>query len=193
MAVARHNPLFHRPGPMRIVLQKFFVVVGFDDQGVYFAQPFDQHLGGIPEIGDETETAIAGMESVAYWLDRIVWDEKGLDQHIADREFRTGTKDSPVFVLAQAEATNGLGRLRVAINWNGKFPAKHFQPANVIAMLMCKKQTVELLGGDATLLKADDDLARAQSAIDQNVAMTGGNESAIPGAAAAEHGQTEHG
>jgi hypothetical protein len=25
------------------------------------------------------------------------------------------------------------------------------------------------------------------------VAMTGGNESAIPGAAAAEHGQTEHG
>jgi hypothetical protein len=133
------------------------------------------------------------MESVAYWLDRIVWDGKGLDQDIADREFRTGTKDSPVFVLAQAEATNGLGRLRVAINWNGKFPAKHFQPANVIAMLMCKKQTVELLGGNATLLKADDDLARAQSTIDQNPAVIGGNERAIPGAAAAEHGQTEHG
>ena len=133
------------------------------------------------------------MESVAYWLDRIVWDGKGLDQDIADREFRSGTKDSPVFVLAQAEATNGLGRLRVAINWNGKLPAKHFQPANVIAMLMCKKQTVELLGGDATLLKADDDLARAQSTIDQNPAVIGGNERAIPGAAAAEHGQTEHG
>ena len=87
----------------------------------------------------------------------------------------------------------GLGRLRVAINWNGKFPAKHFQPANVIAMLVSKKQSIELLGGNATLLKPDYDLARAQSAIDQNVAMTGGNESAIPGAAAAEHGQTEHG
>jgi len=133
------------------------------------------------------------MESVAYWLGRVVWDGKGLDQDIADREFRTGTKDSPVFVLAQGEATNGLGRLRVAINWNGKFPAKHFQPANVIAMLMRKKQTVELLGGNATLLKADDDLARAQSTIDQNPAVIGGNERAIPGAAAAEHGQTEHG
>jgi hypothetical protein len=133
------------------------------------------------------------MESVAYWLDRIVWDGKGLDQDIADRELRTGTKDSPVFVLAQAEATNGLGRLRVAINRKGKFPAKHLQPANVIAMLMGKKQSIELLGGDTALLKADHDLARAQSAIDQNVAMTGGNESAIPGAAAAEHGQTEHG
>jgi len=41
MAMARHDPLFHRPGAMRIALQKFFVVVGFDDQGVYLAQPFD--------------------------------------------------------------------------------------------------------------------------------------------------------
>jgi hypothetical protein len=133
------------------------------------------------------------MESVADWLDRIVWDGKTLDQNIADSEFSTGTKDSPVFVLAQPEATNGLGRLCVAINWNGKSPAKHFQPANVIAMLMRKKQAIELLRGHATLLKPDDDLARAQSTIDQNPAVIGGNESAIPGAAAAEHGQTEHG
>ena len=41
MTVARHDPLLHRPGPMRIALQKLFVVVGFDDQGVYLAQPFD--------------------------------------------------------------------------------------------------------------------------------------------------------
>jgi len=133
------------------------------------------------------------VESVADWLDGIVWNGKTLDQNIADSEFRSGAKDSPVFVLAQPEATNGIGRLRVAINWNGKFPAKHFQPANVIAMLMRKKQAIELLGGDAALLKADDDLARAQSTIDQNPAVIGGNESAIPGAAAAEHGQTEHG
>src|SRR5207247_5695182 len=133
------------------------------------------------------------MKSVPDRLDRVVWDGKTLDQNIADGEFRTGAKDSPVFVLAQPEATNGLGRLPVAINWNGKFPAKHLQTANVIAMLMSKKQTIELLGGNAALLKPDDDLARAQSAIDQNPAVIGGNESAVPGAAAAEHGQAEHG
>jgi len=83
--------------------------------------------------------------------------------------------------------------LRIAVNWNGKLPAKHLQPANMIAMLVRKKQSIELLGGNATLLKSDRDLARAQSAIDQNVAMTRGNEGAIPGATAAEHGQTEHG
>ena len=133
------------------------------------------------------------MESVAYWLDRIVWDGETLDQNIADSEFATGAKDSPVFVLAQAEAPNGLGRLRVAIDWNGKFSAKHLQTANVVAVLMSKKQPIDLLGSDATLLKTDDDLARAQSAINQNPAVIGGNESAIPGAAAAEDGQTEHG
>jgi hypothetical protein len=133
------------------------------------------------------------VQGVADWLDRIVGDGKGLNQNIADSEFRSGAKDSPVLVLAQAETTNGLGRLRVAIDWNGKFPAKHLQPANVIAMLVRKKQAIELFGGDPTLLKADDDLARAQSPINQNPAVIGGNESAIPGAAAAEHGQTEHG
>src|SRR5213082_2132571 len=86
------------------------------------------------------------MESVADRLDRIVWDEKSLDQAIADSEFATGAKNAPVFVLTQPEATNGLGRLRIAVNWNGKLPAKHLQPANMIAMLMRKKQSIELLG-----------------------------------------------
>src|SRR6266516_5794357 len=130
------------------------------------------------------------MKSVADRLDGVVWDGKTLDQNIANREYATGAKDSPVFVLAQPEATNGLGRLRVAINWNGKFPAKHLQPANVIAMLMSKKQSIELLGGDVALLKPHDDLARAQSAIDQNPAVIGGNKSAIPGAAAADRKST---
>ena len=133
------------------------------------------------------------MESVADRLDGIVWDGKTLDQNIADSEFATGAKDAPVFVLTEPEATHGLGGLRIAVNWNGKLPAKHLQPANVIAMLVSKKQSIELLGGNATLLKPDDDLARAQSTIDQNPAVIGRNESAIPGAAAAEHGQTEHG
>ena len=96
-------------------------------------------------------------------------------------------------MIAQPEATNGLSRLRVAVNWNGQLPAKHLQPANMIAMLMSEKQAIELFRADAALLKPDHDLARAQSAVDQNPAMIGGNEGAIPGAAAAEHGQAEHG
>ena len=89
---------------------------------------------------------------------------KGLDQQIADRDSIPvpGTKDSPVFVLGPgAEAqSNGLGRLRVAINRNGKFPAKHFQPANVIAMLMGKKK-IQLLGATPHCSSRTTSLARA--------------------------------
>src|SRR5438874_11526643 len=113
------------------------------------------------------------MESVADRLDGIVWDGETLDQNIADSEFANGAKDAPVFVLTEPEATHGLRGLRIAVNWNGKLPAKHLQLASVIAMLVSKKQSIELLAGNATLLKLHYDLARAQSAIDQNVAMTG--------------------
>ena len=133
------------------------------------------------------------MESVADWIDRIVRDWESLDRNIADRKFRAGPKEPPVSVFGQRAAANGFRRVRVAINRDVKFPAKHFQAANVIAMLVGKEDAIELLGSDSALLEAHDELARAQSAIDQNSAMIGGDERAIPGAAAAEHGQTEHG
>src|SRR5256885_12386471 len=73
-----------------------------------------------------------------------------------------------------------------------KFPAEHFEPANVIAVLVCQQHAVELRRRDSALLEADDDLSRAQSAIDQNPAMIGRDQRAISCAAATEHGQSEH-
>ncbi len=178
---------------MRIGLQKFLIMIGLDDERVHFAQSFDQHLGWITEIGDETEAAIAGVKGVTDGLDRIVRNGKILNENVADGELGTRAKNSPVFMGAEAEATSGVGRLRIAVNWNGKFPAKYFESTNMVAVLMGEKQAIELLRGHAALFEPDDDLARAQSAIDKNSAVTGGNEGAIPGAAAAEHCQAEHG
>ena len=62
----------------------------------------------------------------------------------------------------------------------------------MIAVFVGEQDAVEVRGRDATLLQAQSQLARAQSAIDQNLAMIGGEQRAISGTAAAEHGQTEH-
>ena len=59
-------------------------------------------------------------------------------------------------------------------------------------MLMRQQHAIELFRRDAALLEPKHDLARAQPAIDQNPAMIGRDQRAIPGAAAAEHGETEH-
>ena len=69
-----------------------------------------------------------------------------------------------------------------------EFPAKHFQPANMIAVLVGQEHAIELGRRDPALLEPNHDLPRAQSAIDQNPAVIGRDERAISRAAAAEHG-----
>ena len=59
-------------------------------------------------------------------------------------------------------------------------------------MFVGEEHTVEPFGSEVALLEPDNDLPRAQSAIDQDPAMVGRNESAVAGAAAAEHGEAEH-
>ena len=62
----------------------------------------------------------------------------------------------------------------------------------MIAVFVGEENAIELLGRDPALLEAQNDLPRAQSAVDENFAMIGRNQRAISRAAAAEHGQTEH-
>jgi hypothetical protein len=63
----------------------------------------------------------------------------------------------------------------------------------VICVFVRENNTVELLRPDATLLQTQHDLPRAETAINENFAMIGGDERAISRASAAEHGQAEHG
>jgi len=71
--------------------------------------------------------------------------------------------------------------------------AENLKTADVISVFVRQNNAVELLRRDAALLQAQYDLARAQTAINENLAMLGGDQRAVPGAPAAEHGQAEHG
>ena len=63
----------------------------------------------------------------------------------------------------------------------------------MIAVLVREQHAIELRRRDPALLQANDDLSGAQSAVDQNLAMIRRDQRAISRAAAAEHGQSEHG
>src|SRR5947209_20500087 len=80
----------------------------------------------------------------------------------------------------------------VAIDRDLEFPAQHFEATHMIAMFVSQKHAIELGGRDSTLLEPDEDLARTQSAIDQNPAMISRDKRAISCAAASEHGESEH-
>jgi hypothetical protein len=118
---------------------------------------------------------------------------KTLHGDIADIEFRSGAKDSPVAMMLERAATaNGFGRLGVRINWNVEFSAENFQAANVVAVFVSEKNTVKLFRIHPALLEPKNDLAGAQSAIDQDSGMIGREERTVSGTAAPEHCQTEH-
>ena len=101
MPVARLDPLLHRPRPMRIVLQKFFVMIRFDHERVHLAQSLDDHLRRVTEIGDETEPARSGVKGKSERIDRIVRHGKSLHRDVANRKLRAGPKNPPVPVSAE--------------------------------------------------------------------------------------------
>ena len=177
---------------MRVILQKLLVVIRFDDERVHLAQTLDQHLRGAAEIGDVTETARSGMKREADGIDRVMRHGESLDSDIADGKFRTGAKETPVAMTGQRARANRFRGERVAIDRDFEFAAEHFKAADMVAMFVRKEDAIELLGSNTAEREAHDELARAQSSIDQNATMIGGDERAVPGAAAAEHGQTEH-
>ena len=192
MTVTRLNPLLHRPWPMRIVLQKFFVMIRLDHERVDLAQPLDHHLRRVTKIGNEPERARTGMKRVPDRIDRIVRDRESLNGDIADRKVRAGPKQPPVPVSGQGAAADCFRRERVTINRDMKFSGKHFEAANMIAMFVGEEDAIELAGSDSTLCEAQDKLSRAQSAVDKQPAMIRRDQRAVSGATAAEHRQTKH-
>ena len=65
--------------------------------------------------------------------------------------------------------------------------------ADVIGVFVRENNAVQLLGCDAALLQTQNDLPRAETAINQNLAMIRGNQRTVSRAPAAEHDQAEHG
>src|SRR5437763_16713008 len=94
MTVPRLDALFHWPRAVRVILQKFFVVIGLDHQGLHLAQPFDDQFGHVTEIGDEPEAALTGVEDKAERIHSIVRHGKRLHGDVANRKHGTVLTDS---------------------------------------------------------------------------------------------------
>src|SRR5260370_29540310 len=126
-------------------------------------------------------------------IDRVMWHGKSLYRNVANGKLGAGPENSPVpMSFKYPIAPNCLCGERVAINRHVKFTAENFESANVIAVLVGKKDAVELVGCDATFRQAQHQLPRAQAAIDKNLAMLSRDQCAVPAAAAAEHRPAEH-
>ena len=68
----------------------------------------------------------------------------------------------PVAVCLECSVTaNRFRRESIAINRQIEFVAENFESADVIAVLVCENNAIELLRRDAALFKAQHQLSRA--------------------------------
>src|SRR5215471_16225894 len=162
MSMPRLDALFHRPGTVRVVLQKFFVVIGLDNKCLHMAQPFHDHFGNVTEIGNKSETAGTGGKHEPERIDRVVRDGKRLHRHVADRKLRAGRKEPPIAAsLPETGGPKRFGGEPIAINWQIKFVAENLKAADVIGVLMGENHAIELLRRNAALLQTQYHLPRA--------------------------------
>ena len=98
--MARLDPLFYRPGTMRIVLQEFFIVIGLDNKGLHLPQALNRQTSRVPQVGHIAKRTRSSMKSITHRLDCIVRHGKTLDRYITDREARASPENPPVTMLA---------------------------------------------------------------------------------------------
>ena len=124
----------------------------------------------------------------------VVRHGERLHRDIADRKLSACRKQSPIATsLRETTGPKRLGRESIAVNWQIEFVAENFKAADVISVFVREDNAVELLRRDAALLQTQHDLPRAETAINENPAVIGCDQRAVPRAPAAEHGQAEHG
>ena len=124
----------------------------------------------------------------------IVRYGKRLDTDVANRKLTASREQSPIATaIRQTTGPKRFSCESIAINRQIKFVAENFKAADVIGVLVCKNDAVELLRRHAALLQTQHDLSRAQPAINENLAMFRCDQRAVSRAPAAEHDQAEHG
>jgi hypothetical protein len=127
-------------------------------------------------------------------IDRIMRHGERLHCDIADRKFRACREESPIAAsICEITGPKRLSSERITINRQIKLAAENFKAADVIGVLVCKNDAVELLRRYTALLQAQHHLPRAQTPVNEDPAVIGCHQRAVARASAAKHGQAEHG
>lgn len=183
------DALFERPGAFRAILQKFFIVITFENESVCIAHTFDGEAGGMTQIGEKTNGLVASMKGKSHGIDGVVRDVKRLNGEIADGKLVSGLEKMPVFKFDKRLPAQGGTRLRVAIKWQGMFFQQNRQADHVVDMFVSDKYTFQFLKIDSHRGKPHGNLAGTQPGIDEEFFLADSEQGTISRTAT---GQNRH-
>lgn len=137
MAVSGKDALFHRPRALGILLEKSFVMIGLNQEGVYPADGFHHLAGGEAEIGQHGKTAAIRAQNKTHRIGCIMWNRKWKNFNRSESKPRATGKKVPTGLDPrpfQVIGSEGIGKHRYPV-----FVHKYFQPLGVVAMLVSQK------------------------------------------------------
>ena len=190
MAVAAEDALLHAPRTLGVVLQKFEVVIGFEDQGVRRADAFEDELGGVAEVGQEADVSRRGMQEKTHRIIRVMRHGEGVHREVADLEGSAGGEE------AKIQARGGLGlddflREPVAVDGNLMLRAQGGEALDVVAVLVGDEDAGESFGRAAERGEALANLPSAEAGINEDAGVVGFEIGAVAGGTAAEDGELD--
>ena len=207
MAVASQNPLFQTPRAPRI-LKHLHIVIGFESKDICGADAFDDKLGHVSEVGDETDVGAGRAQQKSDRILRVVRNGKGFDEQIVQLKSVAGREKPPIDFGFQITAVKAVKRglflaapfgferpnccflsVTVAENRDLKFISQPKQAANVVRVLMRDENGRKIFRRAPDAGKSLADLTRAEPNVNEHAGFISLEISAITGGTAAKNGE----
>lgn len=186
--MSSEDTLFEAPGPARTILEQLHVVVGFQHKNMRRANPFQDELRCVAEVGQKSDVRSAGAQHESHGILGVVRNGKCLHGNVPDIE-RAARGEEPEIEMEIELIPNGISRGAIAVDRELKFLGEDGEAANMIAVFVRDEDAVEGFGRASDGLEAFSDLTRTEPGVDEQPGLAGFKIRAIPGGTAAQDGQ----
>lgn len=184
-----HDALLDAPGAAKIVLEEFHVMIGFEDEDVGGTNAFHDELGGVTEIGEETDLTTVGPKHEANRIVSIVRDGESVHADIAEFKGSAGREETKIEFGGFELKFDSFPGEAIAVDGNGELVAERAEAVGVIGMLVSEENAVQRFWSTADLGEALADLFGAKAGIDEEAGIAILKVGAITVGAAAKDGE----
>lgn len=172
VAMPAEDALLRGPRARGVVLEKFDVVVCFENQGVGVTDAFEHEACGVAKVGEDAN-AVAGRalaDAEANGVSGIVRDGKVFNFQVADDKGIAGGEKSPRWARAVFPFSafgEGFRGEAVGVYRQRCGTAEDTESAGMVGVFMGEKDAVHVGDVAANGEEACGDLARAEAGIDE--------------------------
>jgi len=181
---AAHHALLDGPR-VGADLEHFEIVIRFQHQQIHAAQMELDGVRDVAQVGYQTYFNALRAKTEAHRINRIVRNCKAVDFDIAHRKRSAGLEA----IQARRELAPGDRGRREASNEDRhrELARERNQTADVIGMLMCDQDRVQHFRIFVDAGEAGQDVALAETGVNQNARFFGADEGGVSRAAAGEN------